>query len=65
MLQKENENLRTIIDSSPLIIWCKDKEGKILLANRKAAKMFGYSVKNIIGKCCPDFHPNPTFRNII
>jgi PAS domain S-box-containing protein len=57
ILQKEKDELQTILDSSPLIIWCKDKDGKILFANKYAAKTFGCSVEDILNKCCYDFHP--------
>jgi len=54
--QKEKNKLQTLLDSSPLIIWCKDKEGKILFANRRAAEAFGCSVKDILNTYCYGFH---------
>jgi PAS domain S-box-containing protein len=57
-VQREKNELQTFLDSSPLMVWCKDKDGRILFANRHAAKAFGCSVKDILTKCCYDFHPN-------
>ena len=48
-----------IIDAIPASIYVKDKEGKIVLANRFVLEMFGYkSREEIIGKQNKDLLPN-------
>lgn len=49
-LKKLRYDHRTIFDSAPVMIWYRDKEGRILRTNRLAAKSVGIDVKEIVGQ---------------
>jgi PAS domain S-box-containing protein len=57
-LQFERNQLRTIIDNIPDIIYIKDRESKFLNINKRLIRHFGKrSLKDIIGKTDHDFYP--------
>jgi len=49
-LKKREDQLTTLINSSPDIIYFKDGNGNWLLANNTVIKLFGLDVNNYIGK---------------
>lgn len=51
--------LRQVIDTVPHMIFAKNGEGKVLLANKASAAMFGLSVAEVEGSFQRDFHANP------
>ncbi|TDR81499.1 PAS domain S-box protein [Paludibacterium purpuratum] len=49
-LNAERQLLRTLVDTSPDLIWLKDAEGIYLSCNRRFAEFFGMEEADIIGK---------------
>jgi PAS domain S-box-containing protein len=56
-LQKSEEVLRTLINSSPAAIVALDEAGKIDIWNPSAEEMFGWSHEDVTGKDPPIFTP--------
>jgi PAS domain S-box-containing protein len=52
-LQRSEENLRLIIDSSPIAVTAVDTEDKVTLWNPAAEKMFGWQSDEVIGRPLP------------
>ena len=48
-LKAQKEFLQTVLDSNPNMIFVKDKEGKIVLANQRYADFRGMSVEELLG----------------
>ena len=48
-LKAQKEFLQTVLDSNPNMIFVKDKEGKIVLANQRYADFRGMSVEDLLG----------------
>lgn len=57
-LRRQQEFLRTVIDTPPNLIFAKDWDGKFVLANQATAEIYGVSVEELIGKTDADFNPN-------
>jgi PAS domain S-box-containing protein len=57
-IHNREKRLREVIDLVPHQIFVKDREGRILLANRTAADAYGTTVEQIIGKKQSEIHPN-------
>jgi hypothetical protein len=57
-LLESKMRLRQVIDLVPHFIFAKDIHGRFILANKAVAKIYGTSVKNMIGKSDADFDPN-------
>src|SRR5919202_735749 len=55
----QKEFLQTVLDSTPNLIWVKDREDKIVLANCALADFFETTVEDLLGKTTPDLHANP------
>ena len=55
--KKIHKELKIILDSSPSMIWIKDKKGKYLQINRTFSNIIGLSQENIIGKTDYDIFP--------
>ena len=55
VLRKSRNQFKTVIDSSPALIYLKDLEGRYLLANRHLALRANTAVENISGKTDYDF----------
>ncbi len=49
--------LQDILDSAPAMIWYKDKENRILRANKPAAESIGLSPKDLAGRSTYDLYP--------
>ncbi|MGD0020701.1 MAG: PAS domain S-box protein [Smithellaceae bacterium] len=56
ILVKEREDLKLIIDASPIRVFFKDKEGKFIRVNRIYAKTLNMPEENIIGKTVFDLY---------
>ena len=51
-------DLRSIFDSVPAMIWCKDTDNRILRANQSAAASIGRPVDEIEGRFMKEFFPD-------
>ncbi|MEZ4489659.1 MAG: PAS domain S-box protein [Cyanobacteriota/Melainabacteria group bacterium] len=49
-------HLRRLVDATPLMIWLKDADGRLLLANKEAAEKMGFSGFQMIGRNTRDVH---------
>ena len=56
-LEERKEELQIILDSVPALIFYKDKENRIMRANKAMAKVVGMSVKDIVQKSCFELFP--------
>jgi len=56
--RRERLFLRHVIDSSPNLIFVKDRSGRFLLANEALAHAYGTTVDNLQGRTDADFNPN-------
>jgi len=57
-LEERKEELQIILDSVPALIFYKDKENRIMRANKAMAKVVGMSVKDIVQKSCFELFPD-------
>ena len=64
-LREANAQLRTLVDSSPDLIWLKDPNGVYLACNPKAARMIGRTTTDVIGKTDDDLRPSNSVQNIL
>jgi PAS domain S-box-containing protein len=55
-LEKERQELDCIVDSSPIIIFYKDKEGKFLRVNKSFAEALQMPQEEFVGKTVFDFY---------
>jgi PAS domain S-box-containing protein len=55
-LEKERQEVKLIVDSSPIIIFYKDKEGRFVRANRAHAEALNIPEEQIVGKTAFDFY---------
>jgi two-component system NtrC family sensor kinase len=55
-LEKERQDLKLIIDSSPIIIFYKDKEGRFLRVNKAFAEALKMPEEDFVGKTVFDFY---------
>jgi PAS domain S-box-containing protein len=49
-LSRQKRFMRQVIDSDPNMIFVKDADGKILLANEATAKAYGLTTEGVVGK---------------
>ncbi|WP_437499708.1 AAA family ATPase [Sorangium sp. So ce1099] len=56
-LQKGQEQLQAIVDNSPAIIYVKDLEGRLLLANRRFEQLIRVPRAEVVGKRDHDIFP--------
>src|SRR5262249_8453700 len=56
-LQEEREQLEIILDASPAMIWYKDRDNRILRANRLAAESIGLSKRDLQGRSAYELYP--------
>jgi PAS domain S-box-containing protein len=59
-IQKNREELQTILDASPIMIFYKDRENKFIRVNKALAKATGLSKEGIEGKTAFEIYPNQT-----
>ncbi|MCF6248370.1 MAG: ATP-binding protein [Desulfobacula sp.] len=66
-LQLEREQLQSIVDSMPLMLWGIDSSGKLCLINETASKLIGYSLSDIKNEKLWDIIPqfNPVKKQIL
>ncbi|HEY9669785.1 MAG TPA: PAS domain S-box protein [Coleofasciculaceae cyanobacterium] len=57
-LKAQKDFLQTVLDTAPNMIWVKDREDRIVLANRASADFFEIPIENLIGKTNPELHAN-------
>ena len=56
---RENQALvHAVMDGSPDLIYVKDRDGRILMANPAACEALGRPAKEVIGKSAREFHRN-------
>jgi PAS domain S-box-containing protein len=55
--EQQKARIQAILDHSPAVIYLKDRPGRILVANKAAARIFGRSVESIIGKTDHELFP--------
>jgi len=60
-----NALLRTILEAVPGAVYAKDREGRMLLANRGTAELIGRPVEEILGRTARDFAPDPAAAEAI
>jgi hypothetical protein len=56
-LKIEQQELKLILDSAPMIIFYKDREGRFLRVNKAFAKRLSLAEEKFIGKTVFDFYP--------
>ncbi len=56
-LQKNKEQLQSILDNTSAVIYIKDKDGRYILINRQFEALFHVSCENVIGKTDMDIFP--------
>lgn len=56
-LRHQREQLQTILDAAPAMIWYKDKENRILLGNRAAAESRGLQKSELEGRYTHEVDP--------
>ena len=49
-LERTQQELKTVLDASPALIWQKDSQGRYLQVNRKYCETVGLSRETVIGK---------------
>lgn len=57
LLQKNKEQLQSILDNTTAVIYIKDKNGRYILTNRQFEALFHISCENVIGKTDMDIFP--------
>jgi len=57
-LVRLNEDLRTIIDNAPPMIWYKDTQNNFIRVNPAGARSAGMAIEEIEGKSCYDLFPD-------
>lgn len=64
-LKQQQQYLRALFDSLPLMVWFKDLQGRFLAVNRKFAEMLQLNVEQILGKSDADlFEPEQALQHI-
>jgi PAS domain S-box-containing protein len=56
-LQRQREELQTILDSVPALIFYKDKKNRFIRVNRTCAEALGRPIEEIEGKSCFEIFP--------
>ena len=49
-LEREKAQLRTLVESSPDLVWLKDMQGVYQACNQQVARVFGWPREDIVGK---------------
>jgi PAS domain S-box-containing protein len=58
-LQTSYQRLQAVIDASPAVIYLKDLEGRLMLANRGFEELFGVPRGSALGRLTADFVDSP------
>jgi len=58
-VRTQREFLRKIIDTSPNLIFVKNRDGRFDLANKAVAEIYGTTVDDLVGKTDADFNRQP------
>jgi PAS domain S-box-containing protein len=61
-LRKQQEEQQIIFNSAPYMIWYKDRENRILRANKTAAESMGLSVAEVEGRSVYELYPEEADR---
>ncbi|OKL41424.1 PAS domain S-box protein [Pontibacter flavimaris] len=57
-VREKNEFIRQVLDASPSLIYVKDAEGNIVLANQEFARLFDKPLHEVLGYNNADIHHN-------
>ncbi len=57
-LKKQEEFLRSVIDTHPGFVFAKDRQSRFLLANKTLCDLYGTTMQDVIGKSDADFNSN-------
>ena len=57
-LQRQREEQQIILDAMPAMVWYKDRDNRILRANRAAAESIGKSAAELAGESAYDLYPD-------
>ena len=49
---------RQVLDTTPNLIFVKDRNGRFTLANKAVAEIYGTTPQELVGKCDADFNPH-------
>ncbi|HRD66577.1 MAG TPA: EAL domain-containing protein [Candidatus Competibacter sp.] len=60
-IEKQQSFLKTVIDADPHLIYVKDRQGRIVLANQSLAKRFGFEPERMAGCTFSDLISDPEF----
>jgi len=63
-LQEKGEELQIMLDSSPAMIFYKDKENRFVRINKSFANVIGIPINSIIGKADYEIFPGKTEKQI-
>jgi len=58
-LGNQQRFLRTVIDTTPHLVFVKDWDGRFTLVNKAVADIYGTTAENLVGKTDADFNSNP------
>jgi PAS domain S-box-containing protein len=64
LVEKEREELKLIIDSSPIIVFYKDREGRFIRINKTFAEVLDRPEENFVGKTVFDLYSPRTAQNM-
>ena len=64
-IESQRAFLRKVIDANPNFIYVKDKENRIILANRVLAETFNIAPEQMVGKSFMDLPSNSDFTELI
>lgn len=62
-LRQSEEQLQSIVDNSPAVVYLKDTQGRYLLINRKLETVFNITKEEIIGKTDYEIFPKDIAEN--
>ncbi len=56
-LERQRQEQEIILDSMPALVWYKDRENRIIRANRAAAESMGTTPENLVGRSTYELYP--------
>lgn len=57
-VERQRHFLRQVIDTNPHLVFAKDRDGRFTLVNEAVARIYGTTVRDLIGRTDADFNPN-------